>query len=68
MKTIEIVIPELHEMHNALIVSLGSEALSQLNPYVDNGYVYLNEQVFHVLELVCLGQSMTRRHYSYYSC
>ncbi|KAM3291340.1 fatty acid amide hydrolase [Capsicum chacoense] len=37
MKTIEIVIPELHEMHNALIVSLGSEALSQLNPYVDNG-------------------------------
>ncbi|XP_015158274.1 fatty acid amide hydrolase-like isoform X3 [Solanum tuberosum] len=36
-KTIEIVIPELHEMHNAHIVSIGSEVLSQLNPYVEDG-------------------------------
>ncbi|CAN4107847.1 unnamed protein product [Withania somnifera] len=36
-ETTEIAIPELREMHNALVVSIGSEALSQLNPYVENG-------------------------------
>ncbi|VFQ59097.1 unnamed protein product [Cuscuta campestris] len=37
-KTIEIVIPELHEMRTAHIVSIGSESLSSLNPDFENGY------------------------------
>ncbi|XP_049397724.1 fatty acid amide hydrolase-like [Solanum stenotomum] len=36
-KTIEIVIPELHEMFIAHVVSIGSEALSQLNPDLEDG-------------------------------
>ncbi|XP_073041463.1 fatty acid amide hydrolase-like isoform X1 [Primulina eburnea] len=36
-KTLEIVIPELHEMRNAHIVSVGSEALCGLNPDFDDG-------------------------------
>uniref|UniRef100_M0ZU13 N-acylethanolamine amidohydrolase n=1 Tax=Solanum tuberosum TaxID=4113 RepID=M0ZU13_SOLTU len=36
-KTLEIVIPELHEMFIAHVVSIGSEALSQLNPDLEDG-------------------------------
>ncbi|XP_049351368.1 fatty acid amide hydrolase-like isoform X3 [Solanum verrucosum] len=36
-ETIEIVIPELHEMFIAHVVSIGSEALSQLNPDLEDG-------------------------------
>ncbi|XP_060168005.1 fatty acid amide hydrolase-like isoform X2 [Lycium barbarum] len=36
-KTVEIVIPELHEMRIAHIVSIGSEALCALNPYCYEG-------------------------------
>ena len=54
-KIVEIVIPELHEMFIAHVVSIGSEALSQLNPDLEDGYVSLTEQVFHVLNLSSLG-------------
>ncbi|XP_006361991.1 fatty acid amide hydrolase-like isoform X3 [Solanum tuberosum] len=36
-ETLEIVIPELHEMFIAHVVSIGSEALSQLNPDLEDG-------------------------------
>ncbi|XP_031096931.1 fatty acid amide hydrolase-like [Ipomoea triloba] len=36
-KTIEIAIPELHEMRTAHIVSIGSESLCSLNPDVEDG-------------------------------
>ncbi|KAM3219840.1 hypothetical protein P3L10_024371 [Capsicum annuum] len=36
-KTIEIVIPELREMRIALVVSIGSEGLSELNPDLEDG-------------------------------
>ncbi|CAH9117796.1 unnamed protein product [Cuscuta epithymum] len=36
-KVIEIVIPELHEMRTAHIVSIGSESLCSLNPYLEGG-------------------------------
>ncbi|CAN4112011.1 unnamed protein product [Withania somnifera] len=36
-KTVEIVIPELHEMRIAHIVSIGSESLCTLNPDCDDG-------------------------------
>lgn len=39
-KTIEIAIPELHEMRTAHIVSIGSESLSSLNPDVEDGYAH----------------------------
>lgn len=38
-KTVEIVIPELHEMRNAHIVSIGSESVCGLNPDFEDGYV-----------------------------
>ncbi|BFG41324.1 hypothetical protein CerSpe_275990 [Prunus speciosa] len=34
----EIVIPELHEMSTAHLVSIGSECLSSLNPYCEDGH------------------------------
>lgn len=34
----EIVIPELNEMRTAHLVSIGSEMLSSVNPYCDEGY------------------------------
>lgn len=37
-KTIEIVIPELHEMRTAHIVSIGSETICSLNPDIEDGY------------------------------
>ncbi|XP_052878655.1 fatty acid amide hydrolase-like [Gossypium arboreum] len=36
-KTIEIVIPELHEMRIAHLVSIGSESLCSLNPDIEDG-------------------------------
>ncbi|KAA3488602.1 fatty acid amide hydrolase-like isoform X4 [Gossypium australe] len=36
-ETIEIVIPELHEMHTAHVVSIGSETQCSLNPDCENG-------------------------------
>ncbi|MBA0619760.1 hypothetical protein Godav_005567 [Gossypium davidsonii] len=36
-KTIEIVIPELHEMRIAHLVSIGSESLRSLNPDIEDG-------------------------------
>ncbi|KAF8389143.1 hypothetical protein HHK36_025836 [Tetracentron sinense] len=36
-ETIEIIIPELHEMRTAHIVSIGSESLSSLNPHCEDG-------------------------------
>lgn len=36
-KTVEIVIPELHEMRNAHIVSIGSESVCGLNPDFEDG-------------------------------
>ncbi|XP_057976848.1 fatty acid amide hydrolase [Malania oleifera] len=36
-KTVEIAIPELHEMRSAHLVSIGSEALCSLNPYYADG-------------------------------
>ncbi|CAH9074747.1 unnamed protein product [Cuscuta epithymum] len=36
-KVMEIVIPELHEMRTAHIVSIGSESLCSLNPYLEGG-------------------------------
>ncbi|KZV38043.1 Amidase [Dorcoceras hygrometricum] len=36
-KTVEIVIPELHEMRNAHIVSIGSESVCTLNPDFEDG-------------------------------
>ncbi|CAN4107842.1 unnamed protein product [Withania somnifera] len=36
-KTIEIVIPELREMRMAHVVSIGSEAISELNPDLEDG-------------------------------
>lgn len=41
LKTIEVVIPELPEMRTAHIVSVGSEALSELNPDFEDRYVSL---------------------------
>ncbi|XP_038995902.1 fatty acid amide hydrolase-like isoform X2 [Hibiscus syriacus] len=38
-KTIEIVIPELHEMRTAHLVSIGSESLRSLNPDIEDGKV-----------------------------
>jgi hypothetical protein len=38
---VEIVIPELHEMRNSYLVSVGSEALCSVNPDYDDGYVSL---------------------------
>jgi hypothetical protein len=38
---VEIVIPELNEMRNSHIVSIGSEMLCFINPYCDDGYVSL---------------------------
>ncbi|KAK6156704.1 hypothetical protein DH2020_010952 [Rehmannia glutinosa] len=40
-KTVEIVIPELHEMRTAHIVSIGSESACGLNPDFEDGSVYL---------------------------
>ncbi|CAB4320294.1 unnamed protein product [Prunus armeniaca] len=34
---VEIVVPELHEMRTAHLVSIGSECLSSLNPYCEDG-------------------------------
>lgn len=34
----EIVIPELNEMRTAHLVSIGSEMLSSVNPYCEEGY------------------------------
>ncbi|KAL2936569.1 Fatty acid amide hydrolase [Bienertia sinuspersici] len=36
-QTVEIAIPEMHEMRTAHIVSIGSEALCSLNPYCEEG-------------------------------
>lgn len=36
---VEIVVPELHEMRTAHLVSIGSEFLNALNPYCEDGYV-----------------------------
>ncbi|XP_047250932.1 fatty acid amide hydrolase [Capsicum annuum] len=66
-KTIEIVIPELREMRIALVVSIGSEGLSELNPDLEDGYVSLSEQVLHVLEMVFLGAVHEMMDYSYSS-
>jgi len=35
---VEIVIPELNEMRTAHLVSIGSEMLSSVNPYCEEGY------------------------------
>ena len=37
-KVTEIVLPELHEMRNAHVVSIGSEAMCALNPDCEDGY------------------------------
>ncbi|KAG5614944.1 hypothetical protein H5410_014768, partial [Solanum commersonii] len=39
LKTVENVIPELHEMHIAHFVSVGSESLCTLNPDCGDGYI-----------------------------
>ncbi|KMT00954.1 hypothetical protein BVRB_9g222190 [Beta vulgaris subsp. vulgaris] len=36
-QTVEIAIPEMHEMRTAHVVSIGSECLSALNPYCEEG-------------------------------
>lgn len=36
---LEIVVPQLHEMRTAHVVSIGSETLSSLNPDWEDGYV-----------------------------
>lgn len=38
LKTVEIVIPELHEMRTAHLVSIGSECLCSMNPDCEDGY------------------------------
>jgi len=38
-KMVEIVIPELQEMRNAHLVSIGAEMLCSVNPDCDDGYV-----------------------------
>ncbi|KAM2605007.1 hypothetical protein TB2_033859 [Malus domestica] len=35
---VEIVVPELHEMRTAHLISIGSEFLNALNPYCEEGY------------------------------
>ncbi|KAB2634839.1 fatty acid amide hydrolase-like [Pyrus ussuriensis x Pyrus communis] len=35
---VEIVVPELHEMRTAHLVSIGSEFLNAINPYCEDGY------------------------------
>lgn len=40
-KTVEIAIPELHEMRIAHIVAIGSESASGLNPDFEDGFVHL---------------------------
>ncbi|KAM1794096.1 fatty acid amide hydrolase isoform X1 [Malus sylvestris] len=35
---VEIVVPELHEMRTAHLISIGSEFLNALNPYCEDGY------------------------------
>lgn len=35
---VEIVVPELLEMRTAHVVSIGSEMLSSVNPYCEEGY------------------------------
>lgn len=51
-KMVEIVIPELHEMRTAHIVSIGSESACGLNPDYEDGYAHL-PQVFYLFTL-CL--------------
>lgn len=36
-QTVEVAIPEMHEMRTAHVVSIGSESLSSLNPYCEEG-------------------------------
>ncbi|KAL9238509.1 hypothetical protein vseg_012920 [Gypsophila vaccaria] len=38
-KTVEIAIPELHEMRTAHVVSIGSESLCSLNPHCEEGNI-----------------------------
>lgn len=40
-KMVEIVIPELHELRTAHIVSIGSESACGLNPDYEDGFVHL---------------------------
>lgn len=40
-KMVEIVIPELHEMRTAHIVSIGSESACGLNPDYEDGYAHI---------------------------
>lgn len=54
-------------MRIALVVSIGSEGLSELNPDLEDGYVSLSEQVLHVLEMVFLGAVHEMMDYSYSS-
>lgn len=41
LKMIEIVVPELHEMRTAHLVSIGSECISSINPDCEDGYVWI---------------------------
>lgn len=43
---VEIVIPELHEMRTAHVVSIGSETLCSLNPDCEDGSVSFSSSPF----------------------